>query len=495
VSAANVAPRRIARNALVRSAGEIVAKVASLLFFVTMARDLGREGFGAFMFALGLTGTLLFAAGFGTDELTAREVARDRRRAGRYLADIGALKAVSTLVLLGVSIAVASLGNFSSDARAAVAIVGVGVAVEAIARTWYMIFQAHERLELISLSLVLQRVATAVVGIVVLMAGGGVIASSLVYAGGALLGLALSELSVRRLVGRRPRPEPHRWPGLLKASFPIGVSAVLFILLMRLDVTVLSFIAGEAEVGLYAAAYRLVEATQFIAWAITGATMPWLSRAPGTEGGRGLARGYELGLKGMNAVLVPISLVFVLYAKPLVDVLYGPAFAPAVLPLQLLGLTGALYGMQSFASTTLIARDSPGTFARLVAVVVVINLAGNAVAIPCYGADGAAAVSLGSTAILAAASLWLASRRVGYVRLTRSFAGPLAGAGAMSLVALVAPGPPAVTLVLALLAYLGVFLGVERLLYREDLAILLGLLPRRLSAWSASRSRSGRRSA
>ena len=79
-------------------------------------------------------------------------------------------------------------------------IVGIGVAVEAIARTWYMIFQANERLELISLSIVLQRTLTAVVGIAVLKLGGGVVASSVVYTVGAVAGLAVSEFSVRRLV-------------------------------------------------------------------------------------------------------------------------------------------------------------------------------------------------------------------------------------------------------------------------------------------------------
>ena len=133
---------------------------------------------------------------------------------------------------------------------------------------------------------------------------------------------------------------------------------------MRLDVTLLSFIAGEEEVGLYAAAYRLVESTQFVAWAMSAAMMPWLAR---TAAG-GLTRGYELGLKAMNGVLLPISLVFMLFASGLIDLLYGSAFEPAVLPLQLLGLTSALYGMQSFASTTLIARDSPKTFGKLVAV-------------------------------------------------------------------------------------------------------------------------------
>ncbi len=48
---------------------------------------------------------------------------------------------------------------------------------------------------------------------------------------------------------------------------------------------------------------------------------------------------------------------------------------------------------------------------------------------------------------------------------------------------------------LALVVYLIVLWGAERVLFRDDLEVFVGLLPSRLSAWSASRSRSGRRSA
>ena len=483
--------RRIARNAMVRTVGEIIAKTASLLFFITMARQLGPDGYGAFMFALALTSALLVGAGFGTDELTSREVARDHSRGGRYLSDVAALKTTSALVLLGLAVLISQLGDFSADARAAVVIVGLGVAVEALARTWYMIFQANERLDLISLSIVIQRTLTAVAGIVVLRSGGGVIAASLVFTVGALAGLVVSEWSVRRLVPRRPRPQPRRWPRLLKIAFPIGVAAWLFVLLLRLDVALLSFIAGEDEVGLYAAAYRLVESTQFVAWALSTAMMPWLARTAAS----GLARGYELALKAMNSLLLPLSLVFVLFAEPLVELLYGREFDAAVLPLQLLGLTSALYGMQSLASTTLIARDSPGTFGRVVAVAVAFNLGANLIVIPRYGADGAAAVSLASAALLGAVSVLLASRRVGHVRFWRSFAAPLVAGGAMTLSALAVAAPLVPGVALALAVYALAWLAVERLLFADDLEIFLGVLPRRLNAWSTSRSRSDRREA
>jgi O-antigen/teichoic acid export membrane protein len=470
--------RRIARNALARLIGEVIGKAASLVFFVTMARELGREGFGAFMFALGLTGALVLCAGFGTDELTAREVARDRSRAGRFLADVVSLKLVSCSVLLAGAVVMVSLGDFSPDTLPAVALVGAGVATEAISRTWYSVFQGHERLDLVSLSVVAQRTTTALAGVVLLKLGAGVVVAAAVFAIGALLGLAMALLSARRLGIAADRADPHRWRALLRSGLPIGIASLLFVLLLRLDVTLLSFLSGEAEVGDYAAAYRLVESTQFLAWAISAAMLPWLARARHADGiDGGLIRGYELGLKAMNAVLLPIGLAFMLFAEPLVDLLYGDEFRGAVLPLQLLGFTSGLYGIQNFASTTFVARDAPGTFARLVAIVVALNLTGNAFAIPRYGADGAAATALASGVVLAGMSLVLARRRIGHVRHLRVFLGPTAGALAMVVCVWVAGNSLVVALPLAGLAYTITLVAIELLAWPEDAHAYLDVLP------------------
>jgi O-antigen/teichoic acid export membrane protein len=473
--------QRIARNALARLSGEVVAKLTSLVFFVTMARELGREGFGAFMFALGLTGALALCAGFGTDELTAREVARDRSRAGRYLADVISLKLVTCTVLLAGAALVVSLGDFSADTLPAVVLVGAGVATEAISRTWYSVFQAHERLDLVSLSVIVQRTTTAAVGVVLLKLGAGVVVAAAVFAIGAFLGLGMALLSARRLGIASDHADPARWRALLRAGLPIGAAGLLFVLLLRLDVTLLSFLSGEAEVGDYAAAYRLVESTQFLAWAISAAMLPWLARAQRPESMEGgLVRGYELGLKAMNAVLLPIGLAFLLFAAPLVDVLYGDAFRGAVLPLQLLGLTSGLYGIQNFASTTFVARNAAGTFARIVGVVVVLNLAGNAFAIPRYGADGAAATALASGVVLAGVSLVLARRRIGHVRHLRVFLGPATGALAMVLTVSVAGNSLVLALPLACLAYAVTVAAVELVAWREDVDVYLDVLPARV---------------
>jgi hypothetical protein len=99
-------------------------------------------------------------------------VARDHGRVHGYLANVAAVKLVLSIALLLVAAAIVNLGGWPADARAAVYIVGLGVAIENLGRTWHSVFQALERMEFISISLILQRVVTAAAGIAALAAGG-----------------------------------------------------------------------------------------------------------------------------------------------------------------------------------------------------------------------------------------------------------------------------------------------------------------------------------
>jgi O-antigen/teichoic acid export membrane protein len=474
MAGARSAQGRVATNTMARVAGEAVAKIGSLVFFVALARQLGSEEYGTFVFALTLTGTLLIGAGFGTDELIAREVARDRAHSGRYLSDVAGLKATTSVALLAVAIAVVFLGGYDADARLATVLLGLGVTLDVMARSWNAIFQGYERLELISATLILQRGLTAVLGIVVLAAGGGLVAASAVYLTGSLVAFAFTELLWRRFT-RSPRRRPTRGGAmaLLRGGVPIGLAALLWVVLLKVDVLLLAFLADNHEVGLYGAAARLVEGTQFVAWAFNAAMLPWVALTTGAA----LARGYMLGLKLLTAGLLPVGALVACFAGPITDRLYGAEFAGAAVPLALLGCTVALYGLQSFSATLLIGRDDPGALVRIAGVVATQNILCNLVAIPLWGADGAAGVALSSSVLMAALTIWFGTRRTRAFSPVRAFGGPVLGGTA--LVAVAVALPTLLGAILAVLAYAGVLSAVELGRHRDDVRAYLSALPAR----------------
>jgi O-antigen/teichoic acid export membrane protein len=484
------APARVARNAAARAGGELIAKLGSLAFFIVMARKLGSGDFGEFQFALALTGALVFVAGFGTDNLLAREVARRPNSAGRLLADAAWIKVLGGVAMLGVAALIVNVGGYSQQARIVVYVVGMGVILEVLARSWFAIFQGHERLDLASATLIFQRFTTAAVGILVLVLGGGVVAASVVYAVGALAAVVVAELWLRRLGVRRARAARAGWLPLMRAAVPIGLVSLLSLLLLRLDVVMVSFLGDAEKVGTYSVSFRLVDATQFLGAALAAAMLPWLARAE-RAGTIGVARGYSLGLKAVNALLLPIGLALVLFAEPIVLLLYGSAFEDSVLPLRLLGMLTLIYGLNVFASMSLIARDRPGGYARMIVPVIALNIALNLVLIPRYGADGAAFDALLSSSLLAVLATWQARVVLGSTDLTGAFAGPLLASAVMAGTVLALNLPWPFEAALGVAAYAGVLGTFEWLIRRDDARVYLRVLPGQ--PWS--RSRAGRTAA
>lgn len=475
--------RLVARNAAVRTAGEVLAKLASVAFFIAIARELGEGGFGDYAFALSFTTVLLYAAGFGTEELIAREVAREPSRVHGYLTDVVTIKALLSVVLLLVGAAIVNFADYPPDVRLAVYLVGTAVALENLGKTWGAVFQAFERMEFISIALIFQRFLTAVAGIAVLLAGGGLIAVSLVTLGGALAGFVAGVLALSRYVVR-PRfvLDRSRWGGLLRAGVPIGVLGVLLGGLIRIDQTLLSFLStkpGNVEVGFFGAAFRLIEATMFIGWAFSAALLPWFARHAASGRRDELARGYELGLKATATALVPVGLSFVLFADPVIGLFFGERYDPAIGPLRLLGAMVVLIGINDLAAVLLIARDRPLAFARVVGVVAVLNVALNVVLIPEYGASGAALTAALSALVLAVLGAFVVRPITGRVRFLRPFGAAVTGALAMTGCVLAAGLPFLGGLALGLVAYGIGYLAFERAFFPDDLLTFLAVVRRR----------------
>lgn len=467
----HAASRRIARNAAVRSVGDVVAKAASIVFFVAVARELGRHGFGHFAFALALGAVLSAPAGFGTDSLLTREVARERARVHEYLPNVIAIKALTSVALLLLAVVAGTAAGSSSERLAAVVLVGAGVALENVARSCYAAFQGYERMEFAALAAIVQRVVTTAVTLVVLASGGGVVAVSLVYACGAVLAFLLALWALRRYVVRvRWRIDRTLWRPIVTAGVPIGIATVFFSLLLTFDSVLLGLLRESGDVGLYGAAFRLVETTMFLSWGLGGAMLPWFARQRESDPDA-IVRGYELGLKALVALLLPFAVVLGLLARQIVELLYGEDYAAAVAPLRVLAALTVLYGVSYFTGSSLTARDRPASFARAAGVALVVNLGANAVLIPLFGPTGAATAAVASAAVLVLLTARSFARVSGAINVLRIAAGPLAGGLAMAAAILLADAPLAPSLVLGGIAYLGGLAALELIAWPGDVRL------------------------
>ena len=470
-----VAGKRAIRNTVLRSGGDIVGKLASLVLFAVMARELSATDLGVFVFGLAFLQIATLPLDLGFDPYMLRRIAKERESIHTLFFDVISLKLVLTVPILAIAAGLLLVADYSELTRQVVAILAIGFVFETLADTIHAVFLAHERNGLIAAVVVVQRVAGAVAGLAVLAAGHGVVAVAVTYSGAAAIGLVMAALLLARRIGLPRRIVSTRgWPRLTAMSLPFGLQDLFSVMLFRLDTVILSLMATQAAVGRYGAAYRLLEASLFITYALMGAFVPMYTylddKSEPTVGGA-----FERSVKLALVVLVPIAAVFGVLAEPICRLLFGAGLEDAAEPLRYLAPVVALIGVVTLASALVVSRDNPMIIVWTTAAIVVVNVALNIALIPGLDETGAAIAMLASEVALLLIVGPLASRAVGGVRWLRTITGPLVAGAVMIPLLLVLDAVPLLAVAVASVAYLLILAFVERLVAPRDVELVTRL--------------------
>ena len=403
----------LARNVLFAtvSAGSSVLLLALLLL---AAKLLGTEVFGRFSFVLALAVIFETLMDFGLKEVTTRTVARDRRHAVPHLQNTFGLKAVLGVIAVLLLAATTAVLRHDRELVQAAVLLGISSVLRSYMTTLRSVFYAIDRFDLESIVLVSDRVLVLVAGAAVLFSGYGAIALAGAFLVARVVGLALAAALASRVVGGlRPAFDLPFWRDLQMRAIPFGAFVVVLQLYNYVDTVMLGVLRGDAETGLYSAAYRLYEGFAHIPSIISVVLTPRLAREFVTD-----RRAYRTTAAwgiGAAAVLgIPAGLLAYWIAAPAVSVLYDDSYAPSAGVLQRLGAGFVVVFPLAVLHTIAMAANAERLMLLTAVVGCTLNAALNLVLIPGYGIHGAAIATIIGEAISLAVlgtGMWMRRRR------------------------------------------------------------------------------------
>ncbi|MEA2142680.1 MAG: hypothetical protein QOI64_1110, partial [Solirubrobacteraceae bacterium] len=322
-SASEQAGARAAKNTLVRAGSEVIGKIATFAVFAALARSLGESSVGVFVFALAYLQIAMYLVLSGADPYMLRRVANDHSAADRLFYNVFAVKLIVAGPVLALALGLLPLIADGSTTRDTVLVLAPGVLIEQLGKTLHAMFDAHERGPLLGTSLVVQRVVTAVLAIAAMAAGYGVVTVAAIYSIGAVLGFVAGVVLLKRGIGIPRRTfEPRGWMTLVKGSMPFGLQDIFGVLLFRLDAVLLAVLASDAAVGRYGAAYRLLESTLFVSWALNGAFAAMYAYL-GRDTDPTIGGVFQRSVKVALVVLTPAAIACVGLAEPIMRLAFG----------------------------------------------------------------------------------------------------------------------------------------------------------------------------
>jgi O-antigen/teichoic acid export membrane protein len=388
------------KNVILSGMRLLAGMIAAVCTSAIMARKLGPENMGIYSYGMWLVGTLGTVANCGIPAALTKFVSEyiGNGDTGTAVRVGKRLLLVQLVLAMCIALGTASFMGLKTPYRGVIGLAAVMLFAQALQQSLGAVLagvQRFDRLAVISFYVALASVAAVAVAAFL---NAGVI--GMLWA--TLVGLAVSiwwsytaaNKYLLQLGPGRSRPlraTPEIFHRVRKFSFTISyVLLIDAIVWQRSEVLFLKRYSALAEIGFYTLAYSIASKLSDVANTFATTLLPLFSETYGRSGMGETSTVVVNGLKYVQMVMVPLCLVGVGMAKPVVYLLYGSRFGQAAIPLQILLISLSITCMGVVISPFLLATEQQGVIARYGTAVAILNILLDVILIPKYAAIGAA---------------------------------------------------------------------------------------------------------
>lgn len=386
--------RTLAKNTTVLFVANIVSYL--LGFFTTLytARYLGVEGFGVLSLALAFTGIFNVFTDLGLSILTIREVSRNKSLANKYIGNTTVMKILFAVLTLTLTVFTTKMLGYPQSTSTVIYIITFSIIFGAFSGVFTSIFQAFEKMEYMSVTIILNAVLMLAGILIVIYYHLGIIAVASVYlvVSAIILIFNIAIYSWKFFIPKI-KVDLKFWKPTLKESLPFGLSNILIVIYFYIDSVMLSVMVGNSAVGIYNAAYKLIFVTLFIPGVFVTSIFPIMSQHFESSKDN-LKLEYEKSFKYLFALGIFIFMYGFIFADKIISIIYGNGYTAAIFALQVLIFVVPIIFITNLFGNILGAVNRQRIMLIVTAANALFNIALNLILIPKFSYIGSSVATV-----------------------------------------------------------------------------------------------------
>jgi O-antigen/teichoic acid export membrane protein len=336
---------RVAYNTLAQLSGKIISAGLGLAAVGVMTRYLGQSGFGEFTTVIAFASAFAIIADLGLSLVTTQMINRPGANQEEALGNLLSFRLVSALLIIGLAPLTVWFFPYNQAIKIGVAVVSWSYLFFSFNQIFVSLFQKELKTHLIAIAEVASRVVLLI--IVILAAGRGWGLTGILWSMVAsnLLNFGLHYIFARRLACFKWQISWLVWKQIMSRSWPLLATIVLNLVYLKADVLILSLIKPQADVGLYGAAYRVVDVTVALPFMFAGLMLPILVK----HWSNGARDSFKFVAQKVFDVTVlataPLLVGGWLLARPAMSVVAGPNFivSGSILKILLIAIVAVFF--------------------------------------------------------------------------------------------------------------------------------------------------------
>ena len=393
--------KKIAYNTGINFIAKIIATALGLAAVVLMTRYLGTLGFGQYTIIIAYLQFFGLVADMGLTLVSAQLLAKYEGEEEKIIANLFSFRLLTAAILLGLAPIVVIFMPYAWPVKIGVFIATISFLFIALNQVLIGFYQKHLLMAKASIAEIGGRVVLVifVLAAVLLQWGlqGIVAATTLASIAQFFINyfLSLPYIKIRFAV------DAKIWRDIVRLCWPIAITITFNIIYLKADTLILSLLQSETVVGLYGAAYRVIDILVTLPFILAGLALPQLTGALKSKNDAGFKAIIQHSFDVMAIIALPLAVGAQFVAAPLMRLVAGKEFFASGAILQMLIFAAAAIYLGVIFSHVIIALEKQKQTIWAYIFVAVTALTGYLIFIPQYSYFGAAAVTIYSEVAIA----------------------------------------------------------------------------------------------
>ena len=411
---------KIAWNTAVQIAGKAVSTLLGLAAIAMITRSLGQTAYGEYTTIIAFLSSFAVIADLGLTLVTVRLISPAGADEKKILSALFGLRLASAVLFLGLAPLGLWFFPYGADIKIGSLIVWPSFLFIALSQILIGLFQKYLRMAQAALAEIIGRLVLIAAVFLAIRAGGGLFGILAATAAASAAHFAGLYLMGRRLAAFGLSFDRNIWREAIRLSWPLALTIALNLIYLRADILLLSLLKRPsqigliAEVGLYGAAYRLIDVVITVPFMIAGLVLPVLAAAWAAGHKERFFYALKQAHNGAVFLAVPLVVGTIMLSDDIVRLIAGPDFTAAAPILRILILAAGFIYLGALPAHAIIALDRQKKIIAAYGFTAATALAGYLIFIPLYGYYGAAWVTVYSEAAMAAANILIAKKYSGW---------------------------------------------------------------------------------
>lgn len=268
---------KIAYNTIIQTISKIIVSIFGLITIALVARHLGQNGFGEYITIITFLSFFAILSDCGLTLVAAQMISKPGVDENKILNNLFTMRLISIVVFLCAASLLVVLIPYSRSIKLGIIITSLSFLFIALNQILTGLFQKKLKMERVCVAEVAGRFILLLAVIIIVKFNFGLISILIATVCSSAFNFFLLFILSKKFVHIKLRFDFLIWKTIFQKSWPLSLTIALNLIYLRADTLILSLVKTQSEVGIYGAAYGIIDVLSSLPFMFAGIILPVLT--------------------------------------------------------------------------------------------------------------------------------------------------------------------------------------------------------------------------